>query len=423
MAGEIQRQYVGARYVPKLAEPYDWSSSRTYEAMEMVITGDKSYISRIPVPEGVEITDEKYWAPIGNRDAYIEQVQNSIAQTQTNLNNFQNLVYEPFVSSVETRFDFINDSPRYLQNAQLILLCDSMVGADMGQYLEERMSPTKIFYPVSYENIAFAGDNTYLKQLQNILALGDFDAHKPTNIVVFYGQNMNGVNKGLYDFDHLAHTAITNCRIMFVKSSFNPANPNTITESNSTLHTTTLTLNFAWAHMIILSMYQNYSGNTFTHALLHDLADMVFKAWCGYFNFETSYFKITNNIMIAATNDEPPVTIFRQAISLKEIANWEPASEPLINLLSLAGKLHAHFTGKLHIGNAVGVFDWQEITEGPPLTHGMISFPCDFFINGSNNQLQFCPGIGGISGGFIRTGVSCSIANCAVPWGYFTLIE
>lgn len=67
-----QRQYVGARYVPKFADPLEWSNNRTYEALTVVTHNGGSYTSKKPVPVGINITDENYWVLTFNYNAQFE---------------------------------------------------------------------------------------------------------------------------------------------------------------------------------------------------------------------------------------------------------------------------------------------------------------------------------------------------------------
>ena len=66
------KQYIGARYVPVLADPLPHDSSRSYEALTIVTDQGNSYTSRQSVPSGIPITDTNYWAPTGNYNAQIE---------------------------------------------------------------------------------------------------------------------------------------------------------------------------------------------------------------------------------------------------------------------------------------------------------------------------------------------------------------
>lgn len=73
-------QYIGARYVPTFAEPMEWSSSRTYEPLTIVIYNGNSYTSKQSVPTGVAITNTQFWAATGNYNAQIEQYREETAE-------------------------------------------------------------------------------------------------------------------------------------------------------------------------------------------------------------------------------------------------------------------------------------------------------------------------------------------------------
>lgn len=65
------RQYIGARYVPKFADPVEWNSALSYEALTIVTHLGNSFTSKKPVPAGVDIGNTEYWVNTGN---YNEQV-------------------------------------------------------------------------------------------------------------------------------------------------------------------------------------------------------------------------------------------------------------------------------------------------------------------------------------------------------------
>lgn len=77
------RQYIGARYVPifgrKDEESIIWDNSAPYEPLTIVLYQGNSYTSRQYVPEGVEITNEEFWANTGNYNAQVEQYRRETA--------------------------------------------------------------------------------------------------------------------------------------------------------------------------------------------------------------------------------------------------------------------------------------------------------------------------------------------------------
>ena len=67
------RQYIGARYVPKFADPIAWNNQKSYEALEIVTYLGGSYTSKKPVPVGVDISNTEYWVNTGNYNAQVEE--------------------------------------------------------------------------------------------------------------------------------------------------------------------------------------------------------------------------------------------------------------------------------------------------------------------------------------------------------------
>ena len=83
--GLINRQYVGARYVPKIMG--EWNKALQYEALSVVTYMGNSFTSKVPVPANVNITNENYWINTGNYNAQVEEYRKETVQVKTDLNN------------------------------------------------------------------------------------------------------------------------------------------------------------------------------------------------------------------------------------------------------------------------------------------------------------------------------------------------
>lgn len=81
------RQYVGARYVPLFAEPLEWSDTREYEPLTIVLYNGNSYTSRQYVPTGIEIANNEYWALTGNFNAQVEAYRQEVSQWSEKIDN------------------------------------------------------------------------------------------------------------------------------------------------------------------------------------------------------------------------------------------------------------------------------------------------------------------------------------------------
>lgn len=96
--------YVGARYVPKFADPIEWNQNTLYEPLTIVTYQGNSYTSKTFVPIGTDINNEIYWARTGNYNAQVEQISQQYLTLQSNVNSLnQTMVYanNPAVLSYE----------------------------------------------------------------------------------------------------------------------------------------------------------------------------------------------------------------------------------------------------------------------------------------------------------------------------------
>lgn len=69
------REYKGARYVPIFADPPQWDKTKTYEALTVVILEGASYVSRQPVPAGIDIKNTDYWILAFNFSSQMESIR------------------------------------------------------------------------------------------------------------------------------------------------------------------------------------------------------------------------------------------------------------------------------------------------------------------------------------------------------------
>lgn len=85
MEGLINRQYVGARYVPKIMG--EWNKALQYEALSIVTYKGNSFTSKVPVPANVDISNNSYWVNTGNYNAQVEAFRQETARLKNDLNN------------------------------------------------------------------------------------------------------------------------------------------------------------------------------------------------------------------------------------------------------------------------------------------------------------------------------------------------
>lgn len=83
MNGLINRQYVGARYVPKMSG--EWNKALSYEALCVVTYMGNSFTSKIPVPPNIDIKNESYWVNTGNYNAQVDGYRNDVKKLESKI--------------------------------------------------------------------------------------------------------------------------------------------------------------------------------------------------------------------------------------------------------------------------------------------------------------------------------------------------
>lgn len=97
----MERQYIGARYVPIFADPIEWNDQRTYEPLTIVTYMGASYTSKKRVPAGVKPTDNMYWALTGNYNAQVEAYRQEVVQTTSDLRGEMNNLTNSLIKNVK----------------------------------------------------------------------------------------------------------------------------------------------------------------------------------------------------------------------------------------------------------------------------------------------------------------------------------
>ena len=93
-----QRQYVGARYVPKFYDyegSTEWRENTSYENLVIVTRGNDSYTSKKPVPSTVGAPEKnpEYWAKTGiggsteGLDTRVTNLENRVTTDESNIAN------------------------------------------------------------------------------------------------------------------------------------------------------------------------------------------------------------------------------------------------------------------------------------------------------------------------------------------------
>lgn len=221
----MERQYIGARYVPKFFEnpttsDSAWLAGVAYEPLTIVTYAGNSYTSKKPVPAGIGApnTAPAYWVSTGNYNQQIEAISQDLQEFKTDTEeNFQ---------AVDDRFDSLNDK-------KYIIITDSYgnyTNADSKNFISlacEMLGITN-FYDFHLGSAGFgrSGDLNFLNVLMNNESVIS-DKTEITDIFVLGGANdqvsgQNYVNAGISAFCQYVKANYPNAKVYigFVSKTF-----------------------------------------------------------------------------------------------------------------------------------------------------------------------------------------------------------
>ena len=110
------RQYIGARYIPKFADPVEWDATKAYEYLTMVQHEGETYRSKQNVPVGAPLPDSgqgeentEYWVHMSNWNAQIESYRQEVLQYNGRIETLENDLPTSSFDSVNTVAKAIGD--------------------------------------------------------------------------------------------------------------------------------------------------------------------------------------------------------------------------------------------------------------------------------------------------------------------------
>lgn len=236
----MNRQYVGARYVPVFADPIEWNNQKVYEPLTIVTYMGSSYTSRKRVPAGVLPTDNKYWACTGNYNAQVEEYRQTVVKYSEAVENLNKR--NPSVKDFGAVGDGVtNDLPAFV--AWLDYLIENEVHGIIpdGVYiLNGILSPTLSDDVIATKSWGFAGetkqttlkfttDTVYINasNWHNVVArnftvvgTGNFNAERGTAI---WGSNISDTV-----FEDIELTNISVCGVNIFRNEFDVGNNNVV---------------------------------------------------------------------------------------------------------------------------------------------------------------------------------------------------
>lgn len=178
----MERQYIGARYVPKFADPIEWQDGVPYEPLTIVTYMGASYTSKKAVPAGVKPTNSGYWAVTGNYNAQVEAYRQEVVKAVEDIEGKSHLITKTSI------YNFFKDK-------KILILGDSnsVEGEDWRgrtwvtdfREILDGIAGNIVNNSTSGRSFTTGGDNsTNMVDIVNALNGGDYDY-----IITFCGVN------------------------------------------------------------------------------------------------------------------------------------------------------------------------------------------------------------------------------------------
>lgn len=233
----VQKQYIGARYVPKFSDPIEWSNKKSYEALTIVTHEGNSYTSKKPVPINVGIDNTEYWVLTSNYNA---QMNNLLNQYQESNEYFE---------AVSQNFSFTRDCVKG---------CKVVIVSDNHTVTEPVINILRNKYPLSTFDTTHISSQLYINKQEPL--------------------NLYSVLQTINDFDYLIISAgrndyVNNYYGISIPSNYNknePSEKNTFAQfwySLKYVETFCKTNNIPYTKVLTCSSYPNninsleYSNN------------------------------------------------------------------------------------------------------------------------------------------------------------------
>ena len=206
------RQYIGARYVPKLMG--EWDKNISYENLVIVTYKGNSFTSKQNVPQGVDISDKNYWVNTANFNAQLITINDEISSINDEISSINGEIttingeittINGEITTINGEVTSINNEITSIKdeiNANLgIVIGDSYTTHDpnsggvtytknLGELLVENGCLTNCFsYGVNGARYAINSNSNFMSQLESASSDDRFNNDDVKVIIIEGGQN------------------------------------------------------------------------------------------------------------------------------------------------------------------------------------------------------------------------------------------
>ena len=181
--GLINRQYVGARYVPKIMG--EWNKALQYEALSVVTYMGNSFTSKVPVPANIEINNENYWINTGNYNAQVENYRND-------------------VKKLDNKIDRIYDELKYYVTPEMFGAVGDGIHDDTNAFEKMILTKNDIYLSKKYKvtHITINGDINFIGSNGTVINAGCIEVLGKSKF-----ENITFIGNATYPYANIADSA------------------------------------------------------------------------------------------------------------------------------------------------------------------------------------------------------------------------
>jgi hypothetical protein len=226
-------QYIGSRYVPLFADPAEWSSTKTYEALTIVLHQGNSYTSKQFVPVGIDIDNTDFWAETGNYNAQVEFYRQETARVANALDDVEQEIADVNQAVIDNKFTLNNPEDTTSAN-QEVFINNSSLAANNSTTFISGGNNTKLLPSIGNFGFSSSYDfcaavtlmNTYLRRRELFTYANNYTA------TTYEGTYSNPVlcdprehkTDGLMHIDCATFTTLISDGVNYTNSAYNGKN-------------------------------------------------------------------------------------------------------------------------------------------------------------------------------------------------------
>ena len=310
--GLINRQYVGARYVPKIVG--EWNKALQYEALSVVTYMGNSFTSKVPVPANVEIKNTDYWVNTANYNAQVAEYKQIVEKEIEDRKNADTKILDNLTNEINNRKNMVEKEIEDRKNADTKILdnltneINNRKNADKDNILwigdsysenynhklpngVRNMINAKNWYEYSRGGAGFAGAwndvnfNDLIEQAKNEMS----DTQKET---IKYVYIVGGANDSSFTWDNLkpkvistvanARNSFPNAQVCFIfaSSAYN-AYTDLMSKTTKISNDNLMPCIFAMPYYYLTGAFYNEDNLHYTEAATNYIISVISNLICG----------------------------------------------------------------------------------------------------------------------------------------------